>query len=139
MPEVNVNWAAVVGAAVACFVLGALWFTLLFREAWLRSLGYDPQAMKKAPMTNMNRILSLTFIIEWMMAICLAFFLGNKTDALHGAIYGFLTGLPWIAGVIAINSLNEKRSLNYVLITGGYWTAGFTVMGLIIGWGQYAG
>jgi hypothetical protein len=139
MAEVTVNWLAVLGATLVIFVLGSLWYGPLFSKPWMREIGMDPEKMKDAPKPNLKRLLSITFILEWMMAMCLAYFIGNKADMMHGALYGFLTGLPWIGFAIAVNALFEGKSFKYMAINAGYWTVGFTLMGLIIGWGQYTG
>jgi len=133
MAEVAINWKAVLLATVVCFVLGALWFGPLFGKPWMRSLGKDPAVASQSPKIGLRRMLSITFILEWVMAICLAYFIGGTADAVHGALYGFLTGLPWVGFTIAVNSLYEQKPANYIFITGGYWTVAFTLMGLILG------
>ncbi len=132
MGEVAINWKAVLLATVVSFVLGALWYGPLFGKPWMRSIGIDPAAARQAPKIGLRRMLSITFILEWMMAICLAYFIGTA-DAAHGALYGLLTGLPWVASAIAVNSLYEQKPAAYIFITGGYWTVVFTLMGLILG------
>ena len=133
MADVAINWLAVLLATVVCFVLGALWFGPLFGKPWMRSLGMDPAAMKQTPPKGLGRILGISFVLEWVMAMCLAYFIGSETDAVHGALYGFLTGLPWVAFAITVNSLYESKPMAYIFITGGYWTVSFTLMGLILG------
>ncbi len=40
--EMHINFVAVLVAVVACFLLGALWFTVLFGRAWAREMHMDP-------------------------------------------------------------------------------------------------
>ncbi len=47
----------------------------------------------------------------------------------HGAIHGFIGGLFVYLPIITVNSLFEKRSLKYILITFGYWTICSILMG----------
>lgn len=133
MGEVEINWLAVLAATVAGFALGGLWYGPLFGKVWMRSIGMDPEAAKKTSKKGLRQLLTITFILQWIMAVCLAFFIGNAPDAMMGTLYGFLTGLPWIALAIAVNALYEGKGLNYMLINGGYWTVNFTAMGLLIG------
>ena len=133
MGEVAINWKAVLLATLVSFVLGALWYGPVFGKPWMRSLGIDPGVARQAPRIGLRRMLSISFILEWIMAICMAYFIGDKADAMHGALYGLLTGLPWVASAIAVNSLYEQKSMAYIFITGGYWTVVFTLMGLILG------
>ena len=136
MNEVQLNWLAILVATAVCFVLGALWYGPLFGKPWMKEIGMDPEKMKDTPKPNLKRLLSITFLLEWMMAICLAFFIGNAPTALEGMLYGLLTGLPWIAFAIAVNAMFEGKSFKYMAINGSYWTVSFTVMGLLIGWLQ---
>jgi hypothetical protein len=51
MEEFQLNFLAILVAAVAAFVLGALWYSpVLFAKQWMKAHGYTPdklEAMKK--------------------------------------------------------------------------------------------
>ena len=47
MPDLN--WLAIVAAAVSAFVLGGLWYGPLFKHAWCREAGMDPNAKPGHP------------------------------------------------------------------------------------------
>jgi hypothetical protein len=47
----------------------------------------------------------------------------------HGAIHGFIGSVFTYLPIITINSLFEKKSIKYVLITFGYWTLSAILMG----------
>ena len=53
MPAVQINYLAVLVAALATFFLGALWYSpILFAKAWMRAHDYTPEKlhqMKKKP------------------------------------------------------------------------------------------
>ena len=133
MAAVDINWIVVLVAAVIGFVVGALWYGPLLGDAWMRSLGWDPAEVRSQPRRNMRQLFSLVFVLQWVMATCLAFFIGNAADAMTGALYGFLTGLPWVAFALAVNALFERKPASYIVINGAYWTITFTLMGLVIG------
>ena len=50
----------------------------------------------------------------------------------HGALHGFITGLFLILPSVGVSSLYERKSLKYVLISGGYWAVSCAIMGGII-------
>jgi hypothetical protein len=133
MGEVAINWLSVLGATLVGFALGALWYGPLFGTAWMRSLGMDPEVMKNAPKTGVGRIMSITFILQWVMAYCLAMFFGTEITTLTGTLYGFLAGFAWVAFALAVNALFEQKPASYIFINGGYWTVNFTLMGVILG------
>jgi hypothetical protein len=133
MAAVDINYIAVLAASLVGFFLGALWYGPLFGKPWMVSVGLDPEVIKNSPKPDIRRLLTISFILQYIMAYCLAMFLGNETTAGLGALYGFLTGLPWVGFAIVINAMYEGKSFKYMLINGGYWTVTFTLMGLIIG------
>ncbi len=133
MAAVDINWIAVLVAAAIAFVLGALWYGPLFGDAWMRSMGWDPAEVRSQPRKNLRQVLTMVFLLEWVMAMCLAFFIGNAPDGMTGALYGFLAGLPWVAFALAVNGLFERKQVSYICINGAYWTVVFTLMGFVIG------
>jgi hypothetical protein len=128
----NVNYFAVLAAALSTFILGGLWYSpLLFGKAWMRANNFtdsDVQTFSKARMFGWSIVFSL------VMALNLAMFLAAPdTNASWGATAGALAGLGWVAMSVAIIGLFENRSWSYIGINGGYVTIAFTIMGLIIG------
>ena len=128
MPEVN--YLAVLAAAVATFVLGGLWYSpALFGKAWQREAGVSDEKMKSA---NMAMIFGLTFVLSLIAAWVFALFLGPRPPMALGLGAGFSAGLCWVAASFGISYLFERRSLKLWLINGGYHTLQFTIVGLIL-------
>ena len=128
----NINHFAVVAAALATFVIGGVWYSpLLFHRAWMNATGLRDEDLAKS---NLAKIFGLAFLCSLIMAYNLAAFLsGPDTTVAWGAAAGGLAGIGWVALSIGILSLFERRSWNYVLINGGYFSVSFVVMGLILG------
>ena len=128
MPEVN--YLAVIAAAVATFVLGGLWYSpALFGKVWQREAGVTEEKMKSA---NMALIFGLTFVLSLIAAWVFALFLGPRPPMALGLGAGFSAGLCWVAASLGINYLFERKSLKLWLINGGYHTLQFTIIGLIL-------
>ncbi len=126
-----INWLAVVAATLAFYGIGAIWYSFLFRDAWIKASGVVMDGTQKV---NMLKIMSLTLLLTFIMVTNLAFFVsGPGVTASNGALYGFLTGFGWVAMAMALTSLYENRSWKYMAINGGYMAVGFTVSGLILG------
>ncbi len=128
----NLNYLAVLVAALSTFLLGGLWYSpMLFGKAWMRANNLteaDLQTFSKA------RMFGWSFVFALVMALNLAMFLaGPNTNVTWGMTAGALTGLGWIAMSIAIIGVFENKSWTYILINGGYVTVAFTLMGAIIG------
>jgi hypothetical protein len=128
----NINYFAVLAAAISTFVLGGLWYSpLLFGKAWMRANGFteaDLVTFSKA------RMFGLSFFFALVMALNLAMFLaGHNTNLAWGMTAGGLAGLGWVAMAIAIIAVFENRSWKYIAINGGYMTVAFVIMGAILG------
>lgn len=128
----NINYLAVLVAALSTFLLGGLWYSpMLFGKAWMSANKFsdsDLQTFSKA------RMFGWSFVFSLIMAFNLAMFLADpKTNVTWGMIAGALAGFGWVALAIAIIGVFENKSWRYVLINGGYMTLAFVLMGAIIG------
>lgn len=124
----NLNWLAIIVAALSTFVIGGLWYSV-FEKPWMSANNFSNDDLKKR---KMPLVFGLSFLFSLIMSVNLAMFIG-KEDAIFGTIAGFMAGFGWIAFSIAIISLFENRPLKYVLINGGYMVVSFTIMGAILG------
>lgn len=126
----EINWVAVVAAAVSSFVLGGLWYSALFAKAWQSAAGLSDAQLKAG---NPAWIFGGSFALALIASASFAVFLGNDLDAATGAFYGFTAGLCWVTASFGINYLFERKSLQLFLINGGYHTLQFTLIGAILG------
>ncbi len=128
----QINYFAVLAAAVSTFVIGGLWWSpLLFQKAWMRANGFTEEKLQEG---SMAKIFGVSFVLTVVMAFNLAMFLaGPDTTVAWGATAGVLAGGGWVALGIAVVALFERRSLTYVLVNGGYFVVAFAVMGAILG------
>lgn len=125
-----INWLAAVAAAVSSLVLGGVWYGALFGNAWLKAAGLTRE---HAMGGNKALMLGGTFVLSLIAAATFAMFLGPDVNATTGMLYGLCAGLCWVAASYGISYLFERRPLALWLINGGYHTAQFTLIGLILG------
>ena len=127
----NLNWLAIILAAVSAFVLGGLWYSpLLFAKRWMKETGITEESTKNA---NMVKIFSLAFILALIASFFLAMFIGAKAGAAFGSLAGFMAGVGWVFTFMGISYLFESRTLAHFLINSVYSIVSLTIMGLIIG------
>lgn len=129
----NINWLAVLVSALSTFVIGALWYSpALFAKPWMKACGFTEEDLKKKG--NLPLILVIDFILTFVMAMHLAWFLKGPTgDVVWGMTVGAVFGISWIGFAIAITAMFERRSCTYILIHGGYFAVSFIIMGAILG------
>ena len=132
MDASNINYFAVVVAALSTFLIGGLWYSpLLFGKAWMRANNFSEQDLQTF---SKARMFGWSFVFSLVMAVNLAMFLAAPgTNVTWGMTAGALAGFGWVAMAIAIIGVFENRSWTYILINGGYMTVAFVVMGAIIG------
>jgi len=127
MPPINL-WA-VLAAAVSAFMLGGLWYGPLFKRAWCREAGIDPDKPNGHP----ARVFGVAFVASLAAAFAFAWFLGPRPEMYHAVHAGSMVGLAYVATSFGINYAFAGRSLKLWLIDAGYHTLQFALYGLILG------
>lgn len=128
----HLNWLAVAVAAVAYFLLGALWYSMLFQKQWIRGTGInpkDPEAGKGA-----GGIMFMTLILEFIICIGLAVLVYRMNLSgpwMSGLKLGLFTGIFFSATVITISYLYQKK-LSLAVIDGGYHIVGSIIASVIL-------
>jgi hypothetical protein len=128
----QINFAAVFAAALAAFLLGAVWYSpLLFVNAWIKESGVKIGEIKKSKMLIS---MFVGFLLTLVMSFNLAAFLSApSTTFVWGIEAGALAGIGWVAMGVGMIYLYEGKSLKLFSINAGYLVAAFIVMGGILG------
>ena len=128
----NINWLAVLVAGIAYFLLGAIWYSVLFGKKWKSynaSLADAADAKKGAAGIMIFSLL--------LMIVCA---LGLEIIAKRYGIFGWsgglklglLTGICFAATAVHISYVYEKRPLGLHLINGLYNILGNVVAALVV-------
>jgi hypothetical protein len=128
----DINFLAVALAALAAFFLGFLWYTVLFAKPWQQLIGMKEGGAGAKP-PSLGKLLAGSFVLEVLMAINLAFFIGADATWLFGLGAGLAAGFGWVGLAFGVSYAFEGRPFRLWLINAGYNTVVFAVMGLIIG------
>lgn len=126
----EVNWLAIVVAAISAFVVGGLWYGPLFGKAWQAETGLTDEELKSG---SPAVIYGVSFVLSLLAAFVFALFLGPNQSLGFSVGVGFAAGFAWVAASFGINYLFEHKSMKLWLINGGYHTAQFTLYGLVLG------
>ena len=127
----NLNWLAIIVAAVSAFILGGLWYSpLMFVKRWMKETGITEESTKN---NNMLKVFGLAFLLSLIASFFLAMFIGANAGAGFGALAGFMAGIGWVFTFMGISYLFESRTLAHFLIDAIYSVASLTIMGFIIG------
>lgn len=126
----QMNWLAVIVATVCAFLVGFLWYSILFAKTWQKEIKLSDQDMKSA---NMPMIFGSAFLLNFVAAIVLAMFLGRHAGIVMGLTASLLVAIAWIGTALGTNYLFARKSLKLFFIDAGYFVLYYAVMGIIIG------
>ena len=130
----QLNWWAILVAAIAYFILGALWYSkALFGTKWaaLVKLDVHNPDLKK----GMGQMMASTFILILIVCFGLSLIIHMikfDDNFLYGIKLGLLTGLAFATTAISINYVYERRPTNLYIINSGYHIVGHVLAATII-------
>lgn len=128
---VGINLWAVLGAAVANFVLGGLWYSpLLFVKPWLAMSGVSKDVFDAgiAKGIAVEAITSLVMAFVMAMAIPATGVVGLAT----GLLIGLLLWLGFVVPVLLGSITHEHKPFGYFAINAGYRLVAMLSMGAIL-------
>jgi hypothetical protein len=128
----DINWLAVLVAAIAYFGLGAIWYSFLFQKKWIeyQKIDVNDPEMKKGVAATMFT----SFLLMVVATIGLAI-LVERLDlslAISGIKLGLLTGLFFSLTSISISYLYTKKPAGLHLINGMYHVVGQILASIIL-------
>lgn len=127
----QINFLAVLLAAVSAFLLGGLWYSpILFLRIWERESGISLNQPKK---THGAIVFAVSFIFSLIAATVFALFLGRNPPLNTAVRDGLAIGACWVATSFGINYQFASRTFKLFLIDAGYHVAQFTLYGVILG------
>jgi small-conductance mechanosensitive channel len=126
------NYLAVFVAAVAYWLLGAVWYSLLFRETWTRLENIDTT---KANSANSMAPFIISFLLNLVIASVLAQLCAwrNANTAARGAALGILIWIGFLGPVTYTTYMYEMRPQQLFAINEFYVLVGMCLMGAIVG------
>jgi hypothetical protein len=126
------NYPAVVVAAIAYFVLGGLWYGVLFNKPWM---ALEHMTVEQAQ--GMNPVLPyvVSFVLELLIAYSLAQLCiwRNANTAGRGASVGVLVWIGFVGPITFMTYMFEMRPRTLFAINEFYPLTGLVLMGVIIG------
>ncbi|MCB5274680.1 hypothetical protein BJG92_02217 [Arthrobacter sp. SO5] len=128
----HLNWLSIALATLACYLLGALWFTPLFGKAWDASLGFRR--------TKNQRFTVSYYVVPLICSLLVAVATAVLADALglqhlaDALLLGGIVGIGYAASASLNGAItpNNPRPFLFAAVTGGYHIAGSIIVSVII-------
>jgi len=128
----KINYVAVFVCGVLYWLLGWLWYSVLFGQRWMALEGVT---MAEAQKTNV----AIDFVISFLLGLLMAFVLANvcawrnANTAGRGAAVGVLLWIGFVAPVTYTTSMFEGRPKALFAINNFYPLVGLWLMGIVLG------
>ena len=137
MKKLRINYMAVFIAAIATFVLGAIWYIAL-QSQWLALTGLTEDKIQAGGGGSIGYAVSFITYLLGAYAMALLFKSMNVSTAQTGAMTGALIGALIVGGNIFTNNAYEMKPVELSIINAGFSAVSGTVMGAILGgWRKY--
>ncbi len=129
--EVHVNYVAVLVAALANYIIAAIWYGAIFSKLWQKLTGITE--MKPMPL-NIVLVLIGSFVLSYVLYHSITF--GDayfKMSGVQGGLMGgFFGWLGYIAPVTLCTKLYEKKPWGLWVLDNAFWLISLLAMGTIL-------
>lgn len=131
MPNVDINYAAVVLAAVVNMIVGAAWYSpALFGKQWSKLMGRSMEEMR----SRAGMGYGITAVAALAQGYILAHFVQyvGSTTASEGAQTGFWLWVGFVAVTMAVNTVFAGSSWKLWRINAGYFLVVLLLNGALL-------
>jgi hypothetical protein len=139
MAFAGINFFAIVAAAVAAWIFGAIYYTVLSKP-WLVAAGISIAEMKRRQAGGKLKSIApfiLSFVAEIIMAWVLSGVLGHlgpgQVTVRNGVISALFLWFGFVLTTIATNNAYPGRKPMLTVIDAGHWLGVMLIMGVIVG------
>ncbi len=137
--NVEVNFLAVLLAAVASMALGFLWYSpTMFGKPWMKLMGLTNESLKKAQ-KEMGKLYGVSFVLALVTAYVLSHVMTlsgnfyNYTRVMTGLTTAFWMWLGFIMPVQLTDQIFGAKKWKLFGINTGYQLASLVVMAVVLG------
>jgi len=125
------NHLAVLVVSLIQWIVGALWYSLLFAKPWMALTNHTPGERPKGAVVAMISSFIGGLIMNFMLIHLIVWGFANTMQ--RGAFVGFICWLGFIAVPLYSEKVYERRPTNLFLINAGYWLVSLLISGTILG------
>jgi Protein of unknown function (DUF1761) len=130
----KIKYLAVLVAAIIHWVLGGVWYGVLFKNKFIELIGWTPAQLQQMAEQSSGKELGIAFIMSLVLCYILAHFVQytKSTTAMGGAQTAFWLWLGFIVTTNIAGVLFEQRSFGLYLINIGYQFVACVIAGVIL-------
>jgi len=131
MPDITIDWVAILIAVVVSMALGGIWYApFLFGKTWMSLIGKTQEDLKSgaafgyliAVLGAFLVALIMTYVVQW----------ADATTFAEGMATGAVIWLGFTATSILLNGVFEQRPWGLIMINSGQFLLQYMLTGGII-------
>jgi hypothetical protein len=134
MQFAGLNYWAVVVAAIASFVFGAVWYGAL-GKVWMGALGKTEAEIKASgpqPVLFITAFVAL-LVMSWVLAGIIGHLGPGQVTLRNGVISGAFIWFGFVATTLIVNHGFQGARRMLTAIDGGHWLGVLLIQGAVIG------
>src|SRR5450759_1582108 len=130
----QIAWVPVIVSAGVTFLLGGLWYSLLFKAAWVAAHGYTPEQMESMKKQGMAKPLLGTFLANLVTAAAFSILVSylHLSAPIQGVKLGLLVWIGFVATILLIRNFYSTVKFSGFMIDASYQLVFFAVIGCIL-------
>ena len=132
----ELNWLAIIVAALATFFLGGLWYTALFGKAWQKAYGFSDEKLAQMRKDRPPPVFFGTMIVCYVIIAFVTALLvqaAGVESAAGGALLGLLLWIGIAATVKLTDHIASDHPMSAYGIDAVYQLIYLVMIGAIIG------
>lgn len=130
LPEISLNYWAVLVAMVASMLIGYGWYSMpIFGRKWMALIGKTEEELKRGQGPAMGGAVILGLIQAYIFAHIVGY-VGAETIG-DGLLTGFWLWLGFPLTILGVQNLFAQRPFKLTLINAGYHLVQYLVFGAI--------
>ena len=127
----DVNWIAVILAALAGFVVGGIWYGPVMGKKWMGAVGLTEEQIKEGSMGLIyGGAFAFSLLASWTLAHTFASYAQDLSVGVK-VVTAFGVALGFIVPALGTAYLFSQKSRALFFIDAGYWLLFYIAMGLV--------
>lgn len=130
----GMSYLAILVAAIASYIFGAVWYMALSKQ-WIAALGQTEEEFKSRPFSPVPFVIA--FISQLVMAFVLAGTIGHlgvgQVTPRNGMISALFIWTGFVLTTLATNHGFQGAKRSLTVIDGLHWLGVLVIQGLVIG------
>jgi len=128
--QMHVNYVALIVAAAIQWVVGALWYGVVFKKSWMKLTGVTQGGSRGRAAFAMICSFVASLILSFVLVNI--FIMAGTSTFMSGAALAIVCWLGFMAPPLITQHIYESRPANLFAINAGYWVVAMAISGGVL-------